>query len=235
MALFGTAHLGMRRVVTPWGSVVGDARHWHHQPFCGIPKQLQWQFLESLYEGKFVIQLEALHIKDRFPLEMYSWLPIHVELPAELPVLHTHYARLPTIANNMHQAYEQINKVLQGHWEPMIICQYRCHSIKHVNAKCFSLRQKLETVHIILCAIESTGHHDDACSLQPMGFWMKWKCFHEIMTGMGNPFLTTDNKLITLYTRGACISCVLFPNLWSWPSHPRNITTPPSDTTIRHN
>ena len=22
-----------------------------------------------------------------------------------------------------------------------------------------------------------------------------------------------DNKLITLYTRGACISCVLFPNL----------------------
>ena len=23
------------------------------------------------------------------------------------------------------------------------------------------------------------------------------------MTGMGNPFLTTDNKLITLYTRGA--------------------------------
>ena len=69
---------------------------------------------------------------------------------------------------------------------------------------------------------------------------MKWKCFHEIMTGMGNPFLTTDNKLITLYTRGACISCVLFPNLWSWPNPPRNITTPPSDvhhhedTTIRH-
>ena len=46
-----------------------------------------------------------------------------------------------------------------------------------------------------MCAIESTGHHEEACSLQPIGFWMKWKCFHEIMTGMGNPFLATDNKL----------------------------------------
>ena len=138
----------------------------------------------------------------------------------------------------MHQAYAQINKVLQqGHCEPMIICQYRCHSIIHVNARWFSLRQTFETVH--MCAIESTGYHEEVCSLQPIGFWMKWKCFHEIMTGMGHPFLTTNNKLITLYTRGACISCVLFPNLWSWPSPPRNLTTPPSvhhheDTTIRH-
>ena len=59
---------------------------------------------------------------------------------------------------------------------------------------------------------------------------MKWSVFM-IMTGMGNPFLTTVNKRITLDTRGACISCVLFPNLWSWPSPSRNITTPPSDTT----
>ena len=80
----------------------------------------------------------------------------------------------------------------------------------------------------------STGHHEEACNLQPIGFWMKWKCFHEIMTGMGNSFLTTDNKLIILYTRGACISCVLFPKLWSWPSPPPNITKSPSDTTIRH-
>ena len=36
----------------------------------------------------------------------------------------------------------------------MIVCQYRCHSIIHVNARCFSLRQKFETVH--MCAIEST-------------------------------------------------------------------------------
>ena len=43
----------MRRVVTPWGSVVGDARHWRDQPFYAIPKQLQWQFLESLGEDKF--------------------------------------------------------------------------------------------------------------------------------------------------------------------------------------
>ena len=83
------------------------------------------------------------------------------------------------------------------------------------------------------CAIESTGHHEEACSLQPIGFWMKWKCFHEIMTGMGNSFLTTDNKLIILYTRGACISCVLFPKLWSWPSPPRNITTSPSKSLKR--
>ena len=64
IALFGTAHLGMRRVVTPWGSVVGDAHHWRDQPFYAIHKQLQWQFLESLCEDKFVIQLGALHIKD---------------------------------------------------------------------------------------------------------------------------------------------------------------------------
>ena len=55
IALFGTAHSwtahsGMRRVVTPWGSMVGDARHWHDQPFYAIPKQLQWQVLENLGE-----------------------------------------------------------------------------------------------------------------------------------------------------------------------------------------
>ena len=68
IALFGTAHSGMSRVVTPWGSVVGYARHWRDQPFYAIPKQLQWQFLESLDEDKFVMQLGALHIKDRCPL-----------------------------------------------------------------------------------------------------------------------------------------------------------------------
>ena len=51
-ALFGTAHLWMRRVVTRWGSVVGKARHWRDQPFYAIHKQLQWQFLESLCESK---------------------------------------------------------------------------------------------------------------------------------------------------------------------------------------
>ena len=54
IALFGTAHSGMRRV--------GDSSHWRDQPFYTIPKQLQWQFLESLGEDKFVMQLGALHI-----------------------------------------------------------------------------------------------------------------------------------------------------------------------------
>ena len=63
IALFGTAHSGMYRVVTPWGSVVGDVSHWRDQPFYAIPKQLQWQFLEGLGEDKFVMQLGALHIK----------------------------------------------------------------------------------------------------------------------------------------------------------------------------
>ena len=35
---------------------------WRDQAFNAIPKQLQWQFLESLCEDKFVIQLGALHI-----------------------------------------------------------------------------------------------------------------------------------------------------------------------------
>ena len=48
--------------------MVGDARHWRDQPFYAIPNQLQWQFLESLGEDKFVMQLGALHIKDRYPL-----------------------------------------------------------------------------------------------------------------------------------------------------------------------
>ena len=68
IALFGTAHSGMRRVVTPRWSVVGDVRHWRDQPFYAIPKQLQWQFLESLGEDKFVMQLGVLNIKDRCPL-----------------------------------------------------------------------------------------------------------------------------------------------------------------------
>ena len=48
--------------------MVGDARHWRDQPFYDMPKQLQWKFLESLGEDKFVIQLGVLHIKDRCPL-----------------------------------------------------------------------------------------------------------------------------------------------------------------------
>ena len=48
--------------------MVGDARHWRDQPFYAIPKQLQWQFLESMGEDKFVMQLGALHITDRSPL-----------------------------------------------------------------------------------------------------------------------------------------------------------------------
>ena len=77
----------------------------------------------------------------------------------------------------MYQAYEQMNKVLQGYWEPMTICQCRFHSIIHVNAWCFSLRQQFETVHMRLCAIESTGHPEEACSLQPK-FLNEVKCFH---------------------------------------------------------
>ena len=68
IALFGTAHLGMSRVDTPCGSVVGDVRHWRDQPFYAIHKQLQWLFLESLCDDKFVKQQGALHIKDRCPL-----------------------------------------------------------------------------------------------------------------------------------------------------------------------
>ena len=37
--------------------MVGDARHWRYQPFYAIHKKLQWQFLESLCEDKFVMQL----------------------------------------------------------------------------------------------------------------------------------------------------------------------------------
>ena len=123
----------------------------------------------------------------------------------------THSPNFVIIVNYMYQAYEQMNKVFQGHWEPMTICQYRYHNIIHVHSRCFSLRQKFESVH--MCAIESTGHPEEACSLQPK-FLNEVKCFM-IMTGMGNPFLTTVNKLITLDARGACISCVLFPNLCS--------------------
>ena len=80
------------------------------------------------------------------------------------------------IGNYMYQAYEQMNKVLQGHWEPMTICQYRCPNIIHVNARYFSLRQKFKTVH--MCAIESTGHPEEACSLPPK-FLNEVKCFHD--------------------------------------------------------
>ena len=48
--------------------MVGDARHWRDQPFYAILKQLQWQYLKSLCDAKFVKQLGALHIKDRCPL-----------------------------------------------------------------------------------------------------------------------------------------------------------------------
>ena len=55
IALFGTAHLGIRR------GVVGDARGRRSTIIRHItPKHLQWQFLESLCEDKFVIQLGAL-------------------------------------------------------------------------------------------------------------------------------------------------------------------------------
>ena len=69
-----------------------------------------------------------------------------------------------------------MNKVLQGHWEPMTICQYICHNSILVNARCCSWRQKFETVH--MCAIESTAHPEEACSLQPK-FMNEVKCFHD--------------------------------------------------------
>ena len=65
---------------------------------------------------------------------MHTWLAIHVEIPAEHPVVYANYAypNFFIIVNYMYQAYEQMNKVLQGHWERMTICQYRFHSIIHV-------------------------------------------------------------------------------------------------------
>ena len=66
---------------------------------------------------------------------MHTWLPIHVEIPAEHPVVYANYA-WSNCFHNCYQPYEQMNKVLQGHWEPMTICQYRCHNIIHVNARC---------------------------------------------------------------------------------------------------
>ena len=66
----------------------------------------------------------------------------------------THSPKLPTIANNMHQAYEHINKVLNqstprelGAYDNMP--KYRCHSIIHVNDRRFSLRQKFETYRFL--------------------------------------------------------------------------------------
>ena len=109
---------------------------------------------------------------------MHTWLPIHVEIPAEHPVVYANYAcpNFVIIVNYMYQAYEQMYKVLQGHWERMPICQYRFHSIIHVNLRCFSLRQTFETVYI--CAIESTGHPEEACSLPQPKFLNEVKCFH---------------------------------------------------------
>ena len=68
------------------------------------------------------------------------------------------------------------------------------------------------------CEIESTAHPEEACNLKPT-FMNEVKCFHDNdWNGQPlptvNPFLqTTINKLITLDTHGACISCVLFRNL----------------------
>ena len=45
--------------------MVGDVRHWRDQTFYAIPKQLQRQFLESLGEDTFVMQLGAFNIYQR--------------------------------------------------------------------------------------------------------------------------------------------------------------------------
>ena len=84
----------------------------------------------------------------------------------------------------MYQAYEQMNKVLQWHWVPMTICQYRFHNIIHVNARCFSLRKKFETIR--MCAIESTGHPEESYSLQPK-FMNEVKCFMIMTDGQPLP------------------------------------------------
>ena len=46
----------------------------------------------------------------------------------------------------------------------------------HENARCFSLRQKFEFVDMF--AIESTGHPEEACSLQPK-FLNEVTCFYD--------------------------------------------------------
>ena len=109
---------------------------------------------------------------------MYIWLPIHVEIPAEHPVVHVNYAWSKFFHNcKLHvsslRADEQSTPRALGAYDK---CQYRFHSIIHVNARCFRLLHKFETVH--MCAIESTGHPEEACSLQPK-FLNEVKCFHD--------------------------------------------------------
>ena len=73
--------------------MVGDACQWRDQPFYAIPKQLQWKFLESLGEDKFVMQLEALHIKDGCPL-MIQNLMVALSLHSMTTTSRSHGTRI---------------------------------------------------------------------------------------------------------------------------------------------
>ena len=97
MPLFGTAHMGMGRVVTPWGRVVGDGRPWRDKPFYAISKQMQWQFLESLGEDKFVMQLGALHIKDMCQL----MIPTQKQISSLMVAPNDHQIKSPRYAHQL--------------------------------------------------------------------------------------------------------------------------------------
>ena len=58
---------------------------------------------------------------------------------------------------------------------------------------CMIMIEQFEIVH--MCPIESNGYPEEACSRQPR--FLNVQFCHEMVTGMGNPLLATDNELIT--------------------------------------
>ena len=156
--------------------------------------------------------------------EMHTWFPNHVEIPAEHPLVYPNYAW----SNFFHSCnyiikptsrWTKYSKDIGSLW------QYANTDAITLYMQMLGASACIRSLRLFTCVQYNQLATPRRHVAYNVSFWMKWSVFM-LMTGMGNPFLTTVNKLITLDTRGACISCVLLPNLWSWPSHPQGLPIP---------
>jgi len=98
------------------------------------------------------------------------------------------------------RSHKQTNKVFQGNGRASDLYDYKDAIALYILAgpDCVRIIEEFERVHKQLEL--STGHHEEARSLQSR-FLQDVQSFMKVVIAMGNPFLSTCQDLIALDTR----------------------------------
>ena len=181
-------------------------------------EQLMCRFVSYLIEGDFPLYVQVCdELCAWFFILAHTnyarWLPIHVrdmvELAVKYPAVYEEYLKgnfvvqtscrkFSLIAKD--QSHEQMNKVLQGNCGASDLYDDTDAIALYMLAgpECVRMIDEFEMVNKV--PLESTGHHEEAHSLQ-CKFLNDVQSFTKVVNGMGNPFLATGHELVTLDTR----------------------------------